>query len=244
MRAILLAAGYGSRLRPFTNSLPKCLVPINGKPLLYYWLEQLYAVGVSDFLVNTHYLAPQVEEAVKSHPLASMVTLFHEESLLGTAGTVKAMLQSTGAYESDTLILHADNFCVCSWKNFFQFHQKRSSEVDVSMMGFVTDTPENCGIMELDVKNRLIAFHEKVPNPPGNLASAATYLFSPKSLAFFDSLTDFETDISYDLVPKLLGKAQVWKTDGFLKDIGILESYRIVNENYQQIMDDYKYLIS
>ena len=60
MRAILLAAGYGTRLRPLTNKIPKCLVSIKGKPLLQIWLEQLTAAGIGPFLINTHYLADQV----------------------------------------------------------------------------------------------------------------------------------------------------------------------------------------
>lgn len=70
MKAILLAAGFGTRLRPLTNHLPKCLVPIHGKPLLEIWLERLVAVGISACLVNTHYLADQVEDFIASSPLS------------------------------------------------------------------------------------------------------------------------------------------------------------------------------
>ncbi len=56
MRALLLAAGLGTRLRPITDKIPKCLVPIQGKPLLEIWLDKLYEAGVQEFLVNTHYL--------------------------------------------------------------------------------------------------------------------------------------------------------------------------------------------
>ena len=65
MRALLLSAGYGTRLRPITNHTPKCLVPINGTPLLQIWLERLYRAGVSSFLVNTHYLADKVKAFVE-----------------------------------------------------------------------------------------------------------------------------------------------------------------------------------
>ena len=61
MRAILLAAGLGTRLRPITDKIPKCLVPINGKPLIDYWLEQLTKAGIEKFLINTHYLHEKVE---------------------------------------------------------------------------------------------------------------------------------------------------------------------------------------
>ena len=61
MRALLLAAGLGTRLRPLTDTMPKCLVPIKGRPLLSIWLERLTQAGIGPFLINTHYLANQVE---------------------------------------------------------------------------------------------------------------------------------------------------------------------------------------
>ena len=62
MKVILLAAGLGTRLRPLTNSIPKCLVPIKGKPLLEIWLENLFQIGCRSFLINTHYMAEKVED--------------------------------------------------------------------------------------------------------------------------------------------------------------------------------------
>jgi len=64
MRALLLAAGIGSRLLPITATTPKCLVMINGRPLLDYWLELLFGAGVERILINTHWLAEQVEAYV------------------------------------------------------------------------------------------------------------------------------------------------------------------------------------
>ena len=60
IRALLLAAGLGTRLRPLTNHTPKCLVPIAGRPLLAQWLEQLESISCQAAIVNTHYLADQV----------------------------------------------------------------------------------------------------------------------------------------------------------------------------------------
>ena len=64
MKALLLAAGLGTRLKPITNYTQKCLVPINGKPLIEYWLENLSNVGVQHFLINTHYFKEQMEQFV------------------------------------------------------------------------------------------------------------------------------------------------------------------------------------
>ena len=77
MRAILLSAGLGTRLRPLTNEVPKCLVPINGRPLLDIWLEKLTLSGFGPFLVNTHYLSGQVERHLSDSCYASVVTLLN-----------------------------------------------------------------------------------------------------------------------------------------------------------------------
>jgi|SaaInlStandDraft_4_1057021.scaffolds.fasta_scaffold07537_3 mannose-1-phosphate guanylyltransferase len=75
MKALLLAAGLGTRLKPITNTIPKCLVPINGKPLL----ENLSAIGIDEFLINTFYLSEQVEKFVNSSKYK--VTLVREDEL-------------------------------------------------------------------------------------------------------------------------------------------------------------------
>lgn len=223
--AILLAAGLGTRLRPITDDIPKCLVPINGKPLLEIWLEQLFKFGVEHFWVNTHYLSEQVQRVINNHALREHVTLFHEPELLGTAGTVKAIINEGFVVEGDTLVLHADNVCQCNWDAFFSYHLARSKDTIATLLAFQCTDPSSCGILEIDSRNRLLNFFEKVENPPGNLANGAVYLFSSEAMSLFSDLSHEETDISYHLVPKLLGRAHVWQIDGYLQDIGNKKAY-------------------
>ena len=70
MKTILLAAGLGTRLRPLTENIPKCLVPIKGKPLLQIWIENLHAAGISNFLINTHYLYDKVNLFLSTIPFS------------------------------------------------------------------------------------------------------------------------------------------------------------------------------
>lgn len=224
--AILLAAGYGTRLRPLTNTLPKCLVPINGKPLLYIWLDNLAAAGVKHFIVNTHYLPEMVEQAIQCHPLRDRITLAHEPELLGTAGTVRSLLNSGLCPEDDLLIAHADNLCLCDWSAFFQHFQDRPNISLVSAMSFKTDTPESCGIFELNAEGIATAFYEKVDHPPGDLANAAIYCFSAQALSIFTELNEQETDISLDVIHKCLGRLSIWFNTDYMRDIGTLESYK------------------
>ena len=66
LRCLLLAAGLGTRLRPITNKIPKCLVEINNEPLLGRWLRTINKLGCESVLINTHYLAPKVDNYLKN----------------------------------------------------------------------------------------------------------------------------------------------------------------------------------
>ena len=89
MRALLLAAGLGTRLRPITDSVPKCLVPIRGRPLLGYWFDILFRGGVDRALVNLHYHADAVRSFIPASPWRGRIETVYEEKLLGTAGTAR-----------------------------------------------------------------------------------------------------------------------------------------------------------
>jgi len=221
-KAILLSAGFGTRLRPLTNNLPKCLVPINGKPLLQIWLEQLTENGIEEFLINSHYLSEQVHQFIENSAFKQQVTIFHEPELLGTLGTLKSTL---GFWmHENVLIAHADNLCLCSWQKFQQQFIDKTDDVLGTMMVFNTDVPESCGIIEYNESGLVTAFHEKINNPPSNLANAAIYLFDQRVGQLIGQSTLQETDISLHLIPKLLNKLNFWQTDGYLRDIGSLSS--------------------
>lgn len=221
-KAILLSAGFGTRLRPLTNTLPKCLVPINGKPLLQIWLEQLTENGIEEFLINSHYLSEQVQKFIENSGFNNRVTIFHEPEILGTLGTLKSTL---GFWKDESvLIAHADNLCLCSWQKFQQKFFSKSDDVMATMMVFNTDTPQSCGIIEYNDSGLVTSFHEKVEHPPSNLANAAIYLFDSRVSQLIEQSTQQESDISLHFIPKLLGKLDFWPTDGYLRDIGSLES--------------------
>ena len=227
MRAILLAAGYGTRLRPLTNSMPKCLVPIHGKPLLGIWLERLSDAGIGPFLVNTHYLPEQVQEFVCASPYNDLVTLVHEPTLLGTAGTLMANLDFFKG--EDGLLIHADNYCLADFREFVNTHRQRPPECLMTVMAFRTPTPSTCGILELDDRGVVVGFHEKVANPPGDLASGAIYLLSSEFLAMARCEFTMVSDFSTEVLPALIGKIFNYETQSIFIDIGTVEMYQKAN---------------
>lgn len=225
MRALLLAAGLGTRLRPLTEKIPKCLVPIGGKPLLEIWLDRLSAAGIGPFLVNTHYLAEQVEEFVEFNFYKPVVTLVREDNLLGTAGTLINNLKFFEA--SDGLLIHADNYCLANFAEFQDAHSARPPGCLITMMTFRTDNPSACGIVELDQRGVVVGFHEKVTNPPGNIANGAIYILSAEFLSELDRISCLKTirDFSLDVLPSFVGKIFTYETEEILCDIGTSQSY-------------------
>ncbi len=90
MKAFLLVAGKGTRLRPLTDTIPKCLVPIKGKPLLSIWLEMFKTYGITDVLLNLHHLSHIVKDYINANSFDINIETFYEGSLLGSAGTILA----------------------------------------------------------------------------------------------------------------------------------------------------------
>ncbi len=227
MRALLLAAGLGTRLRPLTNTTPKCLVTIRDQVLLGIWLERLTQAGIEAFLINTHYLSDQVESYIKDSVYSDKVTLVREKKLLGTAGTLVANLEFFKG--QDGLLIHADNYCMANFHDFIQAHNQRPPHCIITMMTFRTENPKNHGIVELDAKGVVIGFHEKVVNPPGNLANGAVYILSPELINTLTTHFHEASDFSTEVLQHLVGRIYTYETQEYFVDIGSPEAYRKVN---------------
>ena len=224
MRAVLLAAGLGTRLRPLTETVPKCLVPIKGKPLLDIWVESLLQAGVERILVNLHYKHELVEDHIVNSVYREHVETVFEQELLGTAGTLVANRDFFQG--EDGIFIHADNYSEVDLSQLLELHKRRPKNCLMTMLAFRTNTPQTCGILELDTQNILQKMYEKSPENHGNLANAALYVLSSELVA---SVTT-ENDFSNQVIPKLLKRIYVVETDKTYIDIGTPESYQRAQE--------------
>jgi mannose-1-phosphate guanylyltransferase len=223
MRALLLAAGMGTRLRPLTNHVPKCLAPIRDRPLLAIWLDALFADSrIERVLINTHYLPGAVQAFVNSSPWRERIDLAHEESLLGTAGTILA--NRSYFDEAPFFVAHADNLTDASPGRLIDAHFSAKDAILLTLLAFRSSTPSSCGILELNGEHRVTGFHEKVANPPGNLANGAVYVFAPEIVERIASLGRPIVDLSTEIIPSLLPRVQAVEHTGFFMDIGAPEA--------------------
>lgn len=234
MKALLLAGGLGTRLRPITDTIPKCLVPIHGKVLLEYWLDNLSSVGIDEFLINTHYFHEQVESFIQNSKYKDKVTLSYEKELLNTGGT---LLKNKDFFQDELfMLIHADNLSFCDFDAFIASHHNRPNGCEITMMTFKTPDPSSCGIVELDSNLVVQQFYEKVQNPPSNLANGAVYICEPSLFDFLESLKKENIDFSNDVLPAFLGKINTFVNDVYHRDIGTLESYALSQIEIQNII--------
>jgi mannose-1-phosphate guanylyltransferase len=217
----------GTRLRPITDSIPKCLVPIHGRPLLDYWFDLLFEAGIERILVNTHYLAETVEHHVAASPYVDRIDLVNETMLLGTGGTVVANREYFAGHP--LLLAHADNLTDFDVANFLDGHRQRPVAAAMTMLAFRSDAPQSCGILELDDRGLVTAFHEKVANPPGNLANAAVYVLEPEVVDLAAALGKPVLDLQTEVIPSFMGRILAVETKGYHRDIGNPESLRLAN---------------
>lgn len=230
MRALLLAAGLGTRLRPLTNHVPKCLIPIHDRPVLDYWLELLVNNGIVEILVNTHYLAELVNDYVARSTWAKNVMVVFEESLLGTGGTV---LANRDFFRNEPLLVaHADNLTIFDPAAFMKAHKNRPIGAEITMMVFKTPVPESCGIVELDKDGLVQAFHEKVKYPPGNRANAAVYILEPSVIEFMQGFGKCVIDLSTEVIPHFLGRISTFRNAKYHRDIGTVLSWSEAQQDF------------
>jgi len=226
MKAIILAAGLGTRLRPITDTTPKCLVPINGVPLLELWLRECERTGVEAVLVNTHYLAERVEEFVAARR-GVPVTLVYEPTLLGSAGTLAANWNFVDGDES-FLVVYADNLTTFPLAELTAFHATHRQIASMAL--FRSANPSAGGVVELDGSGMVTGFWEKPANPRGNLVNAGLYVFRRDVREFLPETAP--ADVGGALMPALVGRSMGLPIHHYFVDIGTLENYYRAQADY------------
>jgi mannose-1-phosphate guanylyltransferase len=232
-KAFLLAAGLGTRLRPLTDRIPKCLVPIAGKPLLSWWLDVCERLGIREVLINTHHLAEQVDAWAREQKTNVVIHLRHETELLGSAGTVAAHRAFFDEVES-FYVFYADNLVQADLTRLKALHLEHE---DVLTMGlFRTPNPRACGIATLDDSGRITSFEEKPLRPRSDLANAGIYIVR-RGISEFLPSRGF-ADFGKDIFPRLVGR--MWGRDlgGYLLDIGTPENYRKALQDWPAVSED------
>ncbi len=238
MDVILLAAGIGKRLRPITKSIPKCLAPVNGYPILLHWLDHLNQCDpVSRIFINTHYLKELVNEFLNEiNGLKKEIIILNEPALLGTGQTVKNIIQKFNFDE--ILIIHADNY---SSIDIRKLHQKYKTLKDQNkkniICSFNTNDPKSCGMIEINNKNIMIDYIEKPLFHDGKIANAAIFITDKEELKdFFDNFPKAD-DLAKDFLPTLINQAYIYPIENYHIDIGTIANLKSANNLNRRIIN-------
>jgi mannose-1-phosphate guanylyltransferase len=224
MRALILAAGRGERLKPLTNKIPKCLVKIKDTPLLEIILKKIEKTKIKEIFINTYYLEDQVIKFLSGYKGSLKINILKENNLKGTGGT---LVDNLNFFQGqDLLVLHADNFFLESLKTFLNAHEKRKKYMNLTLISFLTDDPKNCGICEVNSESAITNIIEKDKNQTNKVANGAIYFFSKKSLEQLKKMKNSKIkDIVLDILPNFYGKIFNYTSKKFFIDIGIKKNY-------------------
>ena len=230
MKALILCAGPGTRLRPLTEKIPKTLLPINGKPLLFYHIESLYKYGVRDIIIRTNHLYEQIDTFVAQNKNKfsglNIETVF-EKDLVGSAGALRddsLFFQN----EKDFLVVYGDNFTNINYGKLLKKHREKGGIATIA--AYLEEYPESKGIIGFDENDQILKFIEK-PRPEqviSKYANAGMYVFNNKIFEYLKLFDKSKLDFGHDIFPDLLEKKEkmyIYKMNEILIDIGTFESY-------------------
>ncbi len=215
MKAMLLAAGQGTRLRPLTNEIPKCMLPVGGKPVLQHNIEWLRGHGVVDLVVNLHHLPERVTGYFGDGKAFGVRIQYSPESeLMGTAG---AIWQAREFFQGERFwVVYADNLFDCDLSRIYQNHL--STSAILSMALFWREDVSASGEVDLDEDGRITAFKEKpAPNEvPSHWVNAGLYLCEPEVLEFIPA--GKFSDFGKDVLPAMLASGR--RLSGYIMGTG------------------------
>jgi mannose-1-phosphate guanylyltransferase len=227
MKAFLLAAGRGTRLRPLTDNIPKCLLPIRGIPLLEIWLELCRNAGIKEILINIHAHAAQVTDCLRRSSNGLHVRVVKESQLLGSAGTLIANREWV-ASEERFWVFYGDVLTRADLNSMRRFHDERRPVTTLGVC-HVPD-PTRCGIVTVTEDNVVREFVEKPKNSESSLAFAGLMIATRQLL---DAIPQkLPADIGFDVLPRLTGSMLAYHISEYLIDIGTLENYEAAQNTW------------
>jgi mannose-1-phosphate guanylyltransferase len=213
MKAVILAAGKGTRLKPLTDALPKVMIPVNGKPILEYHLENLARAGIKDVFINLHYLP----EAITKHfgdgaRWSVRIRYSYEAEILGTAGAVGKLRPFLR--DGPFLVVYGDNYLEEHLAGFIEASESRGGIGTIAV--FEKADVGGSGILELGKNDEVFRFKEK-PGPGevfSHWVNAGLLYLRPE---VFDHIPAGFSDFGLDVIPSLLrerGRLYAYRLSG------------------------------
>ena len=223
MKAVILAGGAGSRLRPLTCNIPKPMARVAGKPIIEYIFELLIKNGVESAGVTLGYLPHVIENAYSDGYKKLKLNFYREDEPLGTAGSVR---KAAVGYTEPFFVVSGDALCNFELDKIMEYH--KASGAKITIVGKTENDPREFGTVKVDKNNRVTGFIEKPSwsQAMSNLANTGVYVVDPDCLELIPEGKSF--DFAGDLFPLMLEKDMpiyCYHTDSYWCDVGNIGAF-------------------
>lgn len=227
-KAMIMAAGLGTRLMPLTSRIPKPMFPVLNKPLLEHIINKCTSSGVKDFMVNIHHLPEKIETYFgNGEKFGANINYSLEKKLMGTAGSIKRV---STFFDDTFIILSGDVYSEIDLEKMMRFHKESGSAFTIAVKK--TDDVSKYGVVEFDEQQRIKRFQEKPRKEDAisDFINLGIYIVEPFILDMIPASVEY--DFAKDLFPRLLKAGipfNVFKTDAYWNDIGSINEYYDLN---------------
>ena len=228
MKALILAGGFGTRLRPLSCTRPKILFPIGNRPILDWTIERLVECGIREIVLAVNYMADIIMHRYGNSKFGANIIYSKEERPLGTAGPIKKAAPLLG--EEPFLVLNGDIFTDINYKELMEAHLENGSVATIALVE-VPD-PSRYGVVLLE-DSRILDFIEKpkATKAPSNLVNAGIYAFTPEIFDYIELSKKRGVSIEKEVFPKLAEEGKLYGKvfKGLWMDIGKPRDYLYTN---------------
>jgi len=233
-KAMVLAAGEGTRLRPLTTDMPKVLLPVSGVPLLEHIVIWLKSHGIAEVAINLYHQGKKIRDFVQDGSRLGVKIIYSpEETMLGTAGGVKRVEHF---FNGTFVVVYGDILTDFDLSSMISLHQQKKAIATIVLLK--VPNPSEVGIAEIDGDGKLVSFVEKPPpsSEPGNLASGGVYVLEKEILDYIPN--QGFCDFAYDVFPKIIRfglpvYGYCLTPEDHLLDIGTPEKYHQANKGWK-----------
>lgn len=228
LKALVLAGGFGTRLRPLTCTRPKLLLPVANQPVIDWTLSSLSKSGVETVILAVNYMAESMVRYLGPSKFNLGIVYSREERPLGTGGPIKRA-ESLLKNENPFLVLNGDIISDIDYQHIIEYHREKGGLATIAL--YRVADPSRYGAVEVDNRGRIRRFVEKprVGEAPSSMINAGIYVFDPKIIQYIPEGRSVSTE--KEVFPRLAEEGKLFGFDlrGFWADVGTAEDYLIAN---------------
>lgn len=200
MKAVILAAGKGKRLKQITNDTPKVMIRINGKPILEYHIKQLAQAGIVDIYINLHHLPEKIKHYFEDgHRWGVDISYSYEEKILGTAGAIKNLEKELT--QGEFLVVYGDNYLNIDYGDLMKFSKQKKGIATTA--AYEKEEVKGTGILDFNENGEVLRFKEKPREDEvfSHWVNAGVYYFRKE---IFNFIEPGFSDFAFDVFPRIL----------------------------------------